>query len=168
MQHRPTPRGAGQAAQPSPGPREVPSLLTFTVHSATLRIKSFGHRRPRRPAVASAAAPVQNPAMAAPADQSSSDLSPQRRGRRRGAPRLRPITSRGSKSPAPRRAGAGPRATSPFAAGGTRAAGPQSRGRGRRPAPSHWWRPTRPDPRVKPSREDTREFWLPLIRACLG
>lgn len=46
--------------------------------------------------------------------------------------------------------------------------GPQSRGRGRRPAPSHWWRPTRPDPRVKPSQEDTREFWLPLIRACLG
>ena len=45
---------------------------------------------------------------------------------------------------------------------------PQARGRGRWPAPSHWWRPTRPDPGVKPSREDTREFWLPLIRACLG
>lgn len=94
-QHWPPPGGAGREAhQGSPAPRGVPSLLTFRVQSATLRISGRGDRDPRRPAVTNTEPPTQSPAIAAPADWISADLSTRRRGRRRAAPRPRPITSR--------------------------------------------------------------------------
>lgn len=115
-----TPRRCGLRAQRSAGPRGARSLLTFRVHSAAPLISGCGHRRPRRPAATSTAVRTQSPAIVTPADRRSADLSPRRRGRRRGAQALRPITRR-DRGPAPYRArGEGGRPADPgkFAAGG--------------------------------------------------
>lgn len=105
-----TPRRCGLRAQRSAGPRRARSLLTFRVHSAAPLISGCGHRRPRRPTATSPAVRTQSPAIVAPADRRSADLSPRRRGRRRGALALRPITRR-DRGPAPCRARAGRGAT---------------------------------------------------------
>lgn len=77
---RQPPGGARLRAQRSPGPRGARSLLTFRVHSAALRISGCSHRRSRRPAATSTAIPTQSPAIVAPADRRSADLSPRLRG----------------------------------------------------------------------------------------